>query len=167
MKPGDFGLTSLPGIVGQGIRAGQALIGDWSVYTHAFIFLGDDYILEAMPGGARIATIDEYKDSKYLTFSRFDLTGRQREEIVYQALRLEGTPYSFADYLSLAATHYKIRPKSIRDFVQDSGHMICSQLVTEVYLRSGLQIFPGTDSLDVTPGDLANRLISGAPLLRI
>jgi hypothetical protein len=43
----------------------------------------------------------------------------------------------------------------VRDFVADEGHLICSQLVDEAYLRAGVHLFDdGRLPGDVTPGDL-------------
>lgn len=154
-RPGDIGLSASTGYIGKFIRLAQAAIGDWAVYTHAYIVLHDGYIVEAMPKGAQIDRLDKY-DDRNTTFSQFDLTDEQRDRIVCEALKLVGTPYSFLDYLALGATHYNIRPAGIRKRVEDSGHMICSQLCTETYYRAGLQLFPDKRlSQDVTPGDLA------------
>ena len=84
----------------------------------------------------------------------------QRVRIVAEATALLGTPYSFLDYLALALHRFKVRPKCIEGRVTDSGHLICSQLVDQVYLAAGIHLFAdGRMSQDVTPGDIANVLI--------
>jgi hypothetical protein len=43
----------------------------------------------------------------------------------------------------------------VTDFIADSGHLICSQLVDLCYLRAGAHLFDdGRLPGDVTPGDL-------------
>jgi cell wall-associated NlpC family hydrolase len=138
---------------------GQLLTGDASRYTHAFIVLDDETVIEAMPGGAIITPLSEYFPGKAV-FSNLELTDEQREAVVREGRALRGTPYSFLDYLALALAHFGLKPIKLRRYVQNKGHMICSQLVDEVYRRAGIHMF-NDDRLpqDVTPGDLANYLI--------
>ena len=129
------------------------MIGDHSFVTHAFIVLPGGYIIEAMPGGAVFDRVTKYPHAVY---SQFELDEDQRDSICAEAIKMQGTPYSYLDYLALAATHFNIRPEPIRRRVQDSGHMICSQLCTEAYRRSGVDLFPDKRlPMDVTPGDLS------------
>ncbi len=152
-RPGDIGLSSSTGWIGKFVRFSQAAIGDHSFVTHAFIVLPDGYIIEAMPCGATFGRLDKYPDA---VFSEFELTLDQRDSICEEAIRLYGTPYSFLDYLALAATHFNIRPEPIRRRVADSGKMICSQLCAEAYRRAGVDLFPDMRiPMDVTPGDLS------------
>ncbi|QBZ72377.1 peptidase [Streptomyces phage Circinus] len=156
--PGDFGLTRIRGFVGWWIGLGQLITGDASRYTHAFIVLDDETVVEAMPGGAIITPISEYAGRA--VYSRLELTDDQRAAIVREARSLEGIPYSFLDYLALALAHFGIKPKKLRKYITTKGHMICSQLVDEVYRRAGIHMFnDGRLPQDVTPGDLANYLI--------
>ncbi len=152
-RPGDIGLSSSTGPIGKFIRAAQALIGDYSFVTHAFIVLHDGYIIEAMPRGAVFDRVSKYPNAVY---SKFNLTDDQRDDICIEAIKMHGTPYSFLDYLALAATHFNIRPEPIRARVADSGKMICSQLCAEAYRRAGVDLFPDKRlPMDVTPGDLS------------
>lgn len=154
-QPGDFGLSVIGGFGGWWVNLGQSLTGDSSRYTHAFVVLPGGKVIEAMPGGARIADLSDYLDGQDVIFSRMRLTDFERENIVAHAESFEGVPYSFLDYLSLALVHFNIRPKWLRKYIKDSGHMICSQLVDEAYLRAGVHLFDdGRDPGDVTPGDL-------------
>lgn len=159
-KPGDIGLSQSDGLFGKFILKAQALLGDWAIYTHAFIYIGDGLVVEAMPRGAQIDDSAKYDFAHTKTvYAQLDLTAVQRHDIVLQALKLVGTPYSFLDFLALGLTHYKIKPGWVRRRVQNSGHMICSQLVTEAYRRAGIELFPDKRlSQDVTPGDLAESL---------
>jgi len=157
-KPGDFGLSRIGGVVGWWIALGQLLTGDASRYTHAFVVLDDETVIEAMPGGAIITPLSEYMGKA--VFSDLSLTDEQRDIVVREGRALKGIPYSFLDYLALALARFGIRPKRLRKYIQNKGHMICSQLVDEVYRRAGIQMFSdGRLPQDVTPGDLANYLI--------
>lgn len=184
LKPGMFGLSIISGKTGALVAAGQALTGDGSQYTHAFLVLDNDEIIEAMPQGARVvkfadraddvggivlcdpvaARIADIKaeDSKLGYADNYGSEGyyehiedNLRSYIVTIARGFEGTPYSFLDYAALSLAHFGVKAERLRKFMLNKGHMICSQLVDEVYRRSGIQLFDdGRLPMDVTPGDL-------------
>jgi uncharacterized protein YycO len=156
-RPGDIFLVQITGRGGWLIRLGQALSGDWSRYTHTGIVLNDDTVISAQPGGAEIIPLSEILSQRPLAFSHYDLSDETRAKIVAKARSLEGTPYSFLDYLSLALVTFKVRPKWLIRYVANTGHMICSQLIDYVYFAGGVELFnDGRFFGDVTPGDVAH-----------
>lgn len=153
IKPGDIGLTSIGGWLGFWVSLGQHLAGDSSKYTHAYIVLDDETVIAAQPGGARIDRLSDYKNKAI--YIQLELTDEQRAAIVAEARSLEGLPYSFLDYLALALARFGIKPKWLKKYIADTGHMICSQLCDEVYRRVGINLFnDGRLPQEVTPGDL-------------
>lgn len=186
-KPGSFGLSIIGGKTGQYVAAGQAIAGDGSRWTHAFLVLDNGEIIEGMPHGARIVPLSERADdeggvvfcdrpvlenaeayynsikprnidSATLSLHMKWYVDALRADIVREARKLVGTPYNYLDYLALGLAHFKIKANWLRRFMQSKKHMICSQLVDEVYRRVGIHIFDdGRLPMDVTPGDLANR----------
>lgn len=159
---GQFGLSTISGRVGWWVGLGQFLVGDGSRFSHAFVVVGD-HVVEGMPGGAKLTPLRYYTTgakAPVTVFSHLPLTPLQRISIVKEAISLVGTPYSFADYLAIALDHWGIRPKWLRRYIANSGHLICSALVDRVYARAGIQLFDdGRDYGDVSPGDLADYLI--------
>lgn len=154
-QPGDFALTRIKGIAGAFVAAGQALVGDAAPVQHAYVYVGNGYIVQAMPGGAEMIRLEDASEPVLWSTGHFDLSVPQRMRICFEARSLVGTPYSFLDYASIALAHYRIRPAWVRDYVASTGHLICSQLVDEVYLRAGEHLFDdGRLPGDVTPGDL-------------
>jgi uncharacterized protein YycO len=152
---GDFALTRIHGITGAFISAGQHLVGDGAPVQHAFVYVGNGYIVQAMPGGAEMIRLEDASEPYIWSTGRIPLTEVQRMFISEYAIGLVGTPYSFLDYSSIALAHYRIRPRWVRDFVASTDHLICSQLVDEAYLRAGVHLFDdGRLPGDVTPGDL-------------
>lgn len=153
--PGDFALTRIRGITGAFVAAGQALVGDAAPVQHAMVYVGDGQIVQAMPGGAELIRLEDASEPVAWSTGRVPLTGREREGITFAARALVGTPYSFLDYASIALAHFRVRPAWVTDYVASTGHLICSQLVDEVYLRAGVHLFDdGRLPGDVTPGDL-------------
>jgi hypothetical protein len=60
------------------------------------------------------------------------LTQDQAANVVAAARDLVGTPpYSLLDYASLALLHTGIERAAVRERVESSGQMVCSQLVDE------------------------------------
>lgn len=159
---GQFGLSRIGGFIGVLVNIGQAIIGDGSRYTHAFMIVGDQ-VIEAMPGGARITPLAFYLTGHHeatTVVSDLTLTIEQQIEITEIALDLVGTPYSFLDYAALALRHWGFQPRWLLRYLASTKHMICSQLVDEVYRRAGIHLFKdGRPPQYVTPGALADYLI--------
>lgn len=155
--PGSFGLThASPPIADRLIRLGEWANGSrFSRFSHAVLALDDGTLIEAEPGGARIRPIGEYPDGT-VTWSDWDLSGAARYSIVLHGRELLDTPYSWADYGSLALRRFHLRPPGLKRYIASTKHMICSQLVDEAYWRAGLHMFAdGRWPGDVTPADLA------------
>ncbi len=191
LKPGDLGFTRISGFTGWWVNLGQALTGDSNRFTHVFVVMDDDTIIEAMPGGARYAPLDrEYKTD--VMYSRLPLSDEQRQLVVQTARSLMQRPggikYSFADYLYLVLKHWGIPAFMLRRAIQKFGHQICSQLAD--YLLNGggtykdgkfypnpqgFRLFKdGRMPMDVTPGDLVyatdprlNQEIAGAYVIGV
>ncbi|MFG2292029.1 hypothetical protein [Streptomyces sp. NPDC048603] len=153
--PGDFALTRIRGLAGAFVGAGQWFIGDGAPVHHALVYIGGGYVVQAMPGGAEMIPMEDASPVVAWSTGRIPLTAAQRVTVAEEATNLVGTPYSFLDYASIGLAHLGLRPRWLRDYVASTGHMICSQLVDEVYRRARVDLFdddriPG----DVTPGDL-------------
>lgn len=156
-RSGDIGLSYGNTKFSRFVRFAQALIGDWAIYSHAFIYLGDGYIIESLTDGAKITRLDSIPPER-VVFSQFRLSQEQRSQICEEARKLEGTKYSRLDFLAIGLTHFCDDcwlPRWVRRRALYSGKMICSQLVAESYRRAGIELEPGKDPQDFTPGDLA------------
>lgn len=166
-RPGDIGLTQISGFGGKAIRAAQWLNGDgFSDFEHAFQVESVDndgtvWIVEAMPGGAqRVVNWHDPATTRWLICPE----GFRIEASLFAlAAAINKIPYSFADYVSLAAHRFHIPVPRLRAYIKASGHMICSQLVDHSAKMAGWNLFDdGRWEGDVTPGDL-NRLWLSLP----
>lgn len=162
---GTIGLARVGGDVGRGIRIGQWLNGDgFENYEHAFVYLGDGTVLEAEPGGARIAPLSEYPaETLHWCSGIRKIVGpwndSSTDTVVAAAAKYVGTPYSFLDYDALAVKRLHLWAPGLKRYIASTGHMICSQLCDQFYRAEfGVEIFndgrwPGY----VTPGSLYER----------
>jgi hypothetical protein len=163
---GAFFLTQITGPTGWLIGVGQALAGDPSRYEHAGVIISESGdVVEAEPGGARVSNLSEYKgrpllisDAPVLNSLADWMAGERalRDHVVVEAKKLVGVGYSALDYLALALLHLHLPSSWVRNRVEKSGHMICSQLVDAIYERAGIHLFTdGRLPGDVAPADLA------------
>jgi cell wall-associated NlpC family hydrolase len=167
--PGDWAVCSVGGPAGRAIEVAEYLNGDgFAPWEHAFVYVGDGKILQAEPGGSRIVPYTEHGAELWST-GKIPLTAAQRAQVPVLAGQLKGVPYSWLDYASLAGHRLHIpdlplwpgphHPVTLKTFIGDSGHLICSQLVDYFMLRLGVHLFkdgrwPGF----VTPAALAELL---------
>lgn len=160
-KPGDFVLAQMSGDVASLIRVGQFLNGNgFGDYEHAFVYVGNGQIVEAEPSGAKL-TGYHYGANVLWSSGLIPLDSGERFAIVRAAVGYVGVGYSYADYFALAAHRLHIPAPDLKRYVSSSKHMICSQLVDQVYQDAGVHLFkdnrwPGY----VTPGDLWQLLMN-------
>lgn len=160
-QQGDIGLVRIHGAVGAGIRFAQWLNGDgFADFEHAFVYVGGGQLVEAEPGGARLAALAEYA-SERVVWLRAPLSCGPA--VAEAARQLTGVPYSFLDYEAIALHHFHIWAPGLKRYIGSTGHMICSQLADEAARRGGWKIFddgrwPGY----VTPGDLYREALKQA-----
>lgn len=160
--PGDFAVVSVGGDAGKLISAGEWLAGSgFGPWEHAFVYLGGGKVLQAEPGGSKVADLGTYGHIRWST-GIIELTAHQRAAVFELATTMTGIPYSALDYFALASHHLHIPAPLLKDYIASTGHMICSQLVDEFMLRLGVHLFndgrwPGY----VMPADLASLIVPG------
>lgn len=153
---GTIGLSKIGGLLGWLIARGQSLTGDPSWWTHAFVVIDDERVLEAMPNGAQVASLSQYLARPDTVFLRYwyELGPDQETRLTSRALELVGTPYGFSDYLSLVIPR-RLRPSWLERYISSNRRLICSQLADELLRDVGVELFSdGRPPHDVTPGDL-------------
>lgn len=154
-RPGDIGLVAISGAGGKLIRVGQWLAGDdWTTWQHAYTYVGDGKIVEAMPGGARMVDLSyRYGDPQKIKYLR--CPPAYGEDVAQAAINFLGVPYSGADYVLIGLHRFHIPAPHLKQHIASSGSMICSQLADAAAATGGWHIFdderwPGF----VTPNDL-------------
>lgn len=157
-QPGDFAVTTVRGQVGFLISLGEWLNGSrFGHWDHAFVYVGDGQLVEAEPGGARLAGLDEYQGRPIAwSTDKVQLTDEQRAAIVGAARSFIGVGYGWRDYAALALWHFRLRIPWARKVMASRSSMICSELCDFAYEAAGVHLFAdGRQPGDVTPADLA------------
>jgi hypothetical protein len=160
--PGDFGLVhSTPGTWMDHIACDLIEFGTDSPYCHAFVYIGNGKIVEAVRH-VQIAEASNYAD---ITWS----TGRlgpaitpnptERAAIVKAAMSYVGESYNTLDIVAIAFAQARMGHLVDGDEwwvkrLSDDHMQICSQLVVNSYRMAGLELAPGKLSGLVSPGDL-------------
>lgn len=178
-QPGDFGLVPCTGrnFIDKAAMAFERW-GTDSKYGHAFVYMGNNQIVEAEPGGARKVDLHYDPATIFWSTGRINLDVRDRLEITELAdgFAERRTPYGWADIFAIAiaqrrAGHLIDPTASIDDQpwwvrrIQSLDTVICSQLVDLCYQGAGIQLFDDHRIAGlVSPGDLW-RLLLTMPLL--
>lgn len=154
MQPGNYGVVQTGGWIGRMI---QRATHSWA--NHAFICLGEGKIIEAMPGGVQVGSLDEYRGARIAFNTGEEMSDTQRSAVVESAHRMVGEEYNFTDIgaLGLQALGWTWRV-AFKLAGADHDAVICSQLVALCGQAAGLDWLCGKPSpLYVTPADLARR----------
>ena len=162
-QPGDYGVQRT-----RGFHAWAIKVATRSKFSHAFVVVRDGYVVEASGKGAVRRPLG-VRDAIYSS-DAIELSPAERSDIVSNAEHLVDTPYSWLDIVSIGLLQYGVRPKWVRDRVQRTDQLICSQLVDlassgdtdrlvdGVQLARGVHLFADDRlPMDVSPGDLAKR----------
>jgi len=187
VQPGDFCCCPIAGDVGLGIEIGQwilALAHGWPrakiramrPYDHAEIFVGQPdadapygYTISAYPGndkpgrsGRRALPCPPAElPNSIWSSGLIELTPAQRDGIVAWAEAHARVPYSFLDYVAIAAHALRLPIPGLRTYISRLNHLLCSQFCDADYAANGVHLWddqrwPGY----VDPLDLADLLLT-------
>lgn len=178
-QPGDIVCVPVPGDVGKLIELGQWLAGQkFKPYEHAMIYTG-----EADADGPYGYTYSAYTDGQckkplpgppeqlpgsLWSSGILPLSDVQREQVTDWCHRHADIGYSGADYVALAAArlHLDALLPPIRHYIQETGHLICSQYTTLARLAAGDNLFNRAWDGLVMPMDLAELILHKLTELR-
>lgn len=156
---GDIGLVKVGGFVGWLIRNMQWLNGAPRKdchFEHSFMCTdpANGYGFEAQPGGAHFFKYtDRYQADQIVWIRPVKLDNYEMAELVKQAEILKGTPYSFIEYDALLLHRMHLPIPGLKNYINSTDHMICSQIIAEMYRRIGCELFGGEWPGYVTPVD--------------
>jgi hypothetical protein len=176
-RPGDilFSKRLKPRVVAILVWGGQVILGETGYPQHVGVMVPGGRLVQAMPRGAEVVSLAMRHWTGDVEFIRPRYADGQGEAVAQAALEYVGTPYSFLDYVSIAAHHvdpvWRIAPgacgsQRLAQYVRDSGHMICSQLADQAMADAGWHNFnDGRLPQDVTPSALRAKMVADKPAL--
>lgn len=162
-KPGDYILVHIPGQGGTTIQLLQWANGTGSDgYEHAALYMGNGQCVEMAGNGIRISRVANYLTRPHRWSSGLiNPTDQQRTDIVAagQKYMEREVEYSWEDYAALVAHRFHIPTPRLKKYIEDTGHMICSQLVDRCWEDADFHLFDDHRWHGyVTPGHLNQRL---------
>lgn len=185
LQAGDILFSAEPGIASIGVR----LFNHASV-SHAFIYLGEGQIAEAIGSGVQIHALDDALRTTTLAvaFRRPGLTESDIDKIRSFARQQEGRHYNFTGIakqipysLTRHACDLPVIPQSIRRLCMNalavvqitpfsSDRFFCSQFVVEAFNRAGKPL-TDTEPEWVSPADILHMregdIFSVTPITRL
>ena len=132
--PGCYGVSHGGEITGELIRhAPESRAG------HAFLYIGNGRIIEAVPPAVRVAPTASRPDAVWNV--RFPLTDAQRVRICARARALVGGPYDYPAYTGFALKVLKISGEAELDPVFKADHWrVSSELIADCYAYVGIRL---------------------------
>jgi Permuted papain-like amidase enzyme, YaeF/YiiX, C92 family len=115
-------------------------------WTHAAVFLYDDFVLEAVPwkGVITRSLYEDIPDSILTVRRNSGLTDDQRYRIAMCAQKMLGTRYSWVAAID-AGLKARFQPWR-RDWYRTEKTVVCSQVYSDAYTQITLQFFSGCES---------------------
>jgi len=152
-EPGDYGVSHGSGMAAELIRHATS---SWA--GHAFIYVGENTIVEGTAPCTRLAHVSSHPDARWNW--REELTAQQRTHIVSRAHALVGTPYDWPAYIGLALEILSLKTgKAMSPYFQNDTWRVCSADVADCYSYAGIDLTQGLKYPNlVTPADLYDRL---------
>lgn len=131
-QAGDFAVTATGGWVAKVIRFITK-----SPVNHAFVYLGNDQIIEAQPGGAAISPVSKYPNAIWSEHQALGVN------ITAGAKALAGVPYNYIDVAAQAIVRllgWQAPMWALRR-LSDPRRLQCAQLVDYAYHLAGIELF--------------------------
>lgn len=156
LTPGMFGVSHGSGMGGEIIRHATE---SWA--GHAFIYVGNGMLIEAVPPATHIAPATVHDDAIWAY--KMPITTQQSQKVVARAHALVGTPYDWPAYIGFSLEVLGIRSGNQMDpaFRADTWR-VCSADVDDCYQYAGITL--DWTKPNMTPGRDPN-LVSPAMLL--
>lgn len=153
---GAYYVTQIPGLLGFLVRIAQALFGDFSIYTHAGMYVGGGVCVEAAGRGVRTVPLAVVMQRRPLAWSVDPILLKTGRTAAAAAMADVGDAYGWLTYGELLADRLGLKVPRLRALVSRSTHTICSQAVVRWCEKAGWQLVsPSRKPGDTTPGALA------------
>jgi uncharacterized protein YycO len=144
LLPGDIIVVKSQTVVGKCIRH---ISKSWA--SHVAVYVGDGYVFEARPGGAKRVPLANYEGKKWeYRIYRPQIPKWQLEKFLAILQAKHGRGYDYGQIFSIAAKYlFNIEIKA-----QSKRLAICSEIIYEAAKEAGIRV-PKIKQAYVTPGD--------------
>jgi uncharacterized protein YycO len=155
---GDLGIVKSNGLMARFIQ-----VGTMSRWNHAFVYVGNEMIIEAKPRGVVLSPLSDYDGVKIVWNKHQEWNDEEvdREFIAEEAHKLLDLPYNWTNIARIILRSLGLKTlsntKFMKKLAKKDGY-ICSEMVEELYSKSGNPLVskePGVTS----PGDLIEAVI--------
>jgi len=151
---GVYGCVRTSGLVPWLIRT---VTNSWA--DHVFVSAGDGQIVEAEPGGVRIADVSEYAGCRIEYNTSEAMTDLQRAAVAEFAESKRGEPYAWTADTIDGLRCLGLRWRVLARFERARRSVMCSELAAQAGQQAGLDWLCGQDDArQVTPAMLARRI---------
>jgi permuted papain-like amidase YaeF/Yiix C92 family enzyme len=182
LQPGDIVLTSASTLRSGGIR-----LMTWSSVSHAALYIGEGWIVEALGSGVHVRRLEGLlaEESIAVVLRHPGLRPQQQAQITDYALEQAGARFNFVGVtlhvpFSLARRACEmppLLPEAVRDVcVRSVGvlnylaasetQLFCSQLVMQAYQHAGVQVTAADPRL-ITPADILHMREGDVPSVAV
>lgn len=142
--PGDIVIVRSQTLIGKTIRW---ITKSWA--SHVAVYIGDGFVFEARPGGAKAVSITAYEGKGYeIHVYRPNLPKWMIDKFVNNLVQKAGRGYDYGQIFSIALerlTGWKIKAENRR-------LAICSEIIYEAAKEVGIKV-PEITQAYITPGD--------------
>ena len=153
---GDIGIVST-----NGIPARLIWFGTLSRWNHAFIYVGNNLIIEATPRGVKVSPLSQYSDVVWNKHQEWYNEESSRDAIVDAAFKALHKPYNWVNILTIFFRIIGLRilanTKLMKKLADKDGY-ICSELCEELYVNTGNALLTKPAGI-TTPGDLIGAVV--------
>lgn len=107
---------------------------------HVVVNVGNDQIVGAEPGGAKLTSTSVYP---HVVWSQFDYTDWQRDRVVEYAINHIGWEYNYLDDAAIGIgllLGRDLTPLFIKARIQDPDALQCAQLADNALLGAGIHV---------------------------
>lgn len=144
LQPGDIVVVKSNTLIGRTIRK---VTNAWA--SHVAVYIGNGYVFEARPGGARAVHISHYEGDKweYRVFRMLVSTAR-KEMFINALIQKKDRGYDYGQIISIAL--HRLFGMDIK--AQNKRLSICSEIIYEAAKEAGIPV-PEIKQAYIVPND--------------
>lgn len=147
LEVGDIIVVHSNTLIGRIIRW---VTQSWA--SHVAVYIGEGFVFEARPGGARTVPLANYVGGTWTFRSyRLNVDKAAKDKFIYQLIQKTGVGYDYGQILSIAI--HRLFDLELK--AQNRRLAICSEIVYQSAKEAGIPV-PPIPQAYITPNDFLN-----------